>query len=137
GTSAPTTVTVTVPFTLNLTASPATITAGSSATLSWDVSGGTPASLSITDGAGNNVCNPCALPQGTAAVTPTTTTTYTATAAVDANNSIQQSATVTVTSAVAGSIKHIFFMLQENRSFDNYFGRLGAYRNTRLQQFGI
>jgi phospholipase C len=42
-----------------------------------------------------------------------------------------------VSSAAAGKIKHIFFMLQENRSFDNYFGVLGAYRAQRLQQFGI
>ena len=61
-------------------------------------------------------------------VSPAATTTYTATAAIDAKNSIQQTATVTVTSPIAGKIKHIFFMLQENRSFDNYFGQLGAYR---------
>jgi phospholipase C len=36
-----------------------------------------------------------------------------------------------------GVIKHIFFMLQENRSFDMYFGQLGAYRGPRLAQFGI
>ncbi len=29
------------------------------------------------------------------------------------------------------SIKHIFFMLQENRSFDNYFGKMGDYRAQR------
>jgi len=28
-------------------------------------------------------------------------------------------------------------MLQENRSFDNYLGQLGAYRTTRLARFGI
>ena len=58
--------------------------------------------------------------------TPAVTTTYTATAGVDANNSIQQSAAVTVTAASTGAIKHIFFMLQENRSFDNYFGQLAS-----------
>src|SRR6185312_11952053 len=26
------------------------------------------------------------------------------------------------------SVQHIIFMLQENRSFDSYFGQLGAYR---------
>lgn len=70
-------------------------------------------------------------------MTPSATTTYTATATVTASASITQSATVNVTSVAAGTIKHIFFMLQENRSFDNYFGQLGAYRTTRLQQFGI
>jgi phospholipase C len=137
GTSAPATVTVTVPFTLSFTASPSTITAGQSATLAWQITGGTATSLSISDAAGNAVCNPCALPQGSAPVTPGVTTTYTATAGVDANNSIQQSAAVTVAAASTGAIKHIFFMLQENRSFDNYFGQLAAYRAGRLQQFGI
>ena len=137
GTSAPATVTVTVPFTLNFTASPSTITAGEPATLAWQITGGTATSLSISDAAGNAICNPCTLPQGSAMVNPAVTTTYTATAGVDANNSIQQSAAVTVAAASAGAIKHIFFMLQENRSFDNYFGQLGAYRAGRLQQFGI
>jgi phospholipase C len=50
---------------------------------------------------------------------------------------ITQSATVTVSTATAGVIKHIFFLLQENRSFDTYLGQLGAYRPTRLSQFGI
>ncbi len=68
---------------------------------------------------------------------PAASTTYTATAAVDATNSITQSATVTVSSATAGVIKHVFFMLQENRSFDMYLGQLGAYRPNRLSQFGI
>jgi phospholipase C len=130
-------VTVTVPFTLSLTASPATVTPGTPSTLSWEVSNGTAASLSIADGSGGTVCNPCTLPKGTASVSPTATTTYTATAAVDASNSVTESTTVTVTSPVAGAIKHIFFMFQENRSFDNYFGQLGAYRTGRLQQFGI
>ncbi len=37
--------------------------------------------------------------------------------------------TITVT-ANAGltKLKHVIFMVQENRTFDNYFGRLGAYR---------
>ena len=85
------------------------------------------------------MCNPCSLTQGkgTATVTPAVTTTYTA-SATDANGSpITQSATVTVTASNAGVIKHIFFMLQENRSFDMYFGQLGAYRPGRLAQFGI
>src|SRR5437763_2242629 len=137
GTSAPATVTVTIPFTLNFTASPSTITAGEPATLAWQITGGTATSLSISDAAGNAICNPCALPQGSAMVNPAVTTTYTATAGVDANNSIQQSAAVTVAAASAGAIKHIFFMAQENRSFDNYFGQLGAYRAARLAQFGI
>ena len=138
GTSAPATVTVTVPFTISLTASPSTITTGAMATLTWQVSGGTATSITVTDASGNSVCNgPCALPQGSANVNPTTTTTYTATAAVNPSASLTQSATVTVSAASAGVIKHIFFLLQENRSFDMYLGQLAAYRANRLAQFGI
>ena len=137
GTSAPATVTVTVPFTLSLSASPSTITTGSSATLNWQIVPGTATSLSVTDASGNAVCNPCALPQGTATVTPSVTTTYTATAAVNPSASITQSATVTVSAASTGVVKHIFFLLQENRSFDMYLGQLAAYRANRLAQVGI
>jgi phospholipase C len=70
-------------------------------------------------------------------VTPTATTTYTATAALADGTQLKQTVTVTVNSGATGKIKHIFFMLQENRSFDNYFGVLGAYRAQRLQPFGI
>jgi len=48
-----------------------------------------------------------------------------------------KSATLTVSTPAAGVIKHIFFMLQENRSFDMYLGQLGPYRSARLSQAGI
>jgi phospholipase C len=137
GSVGPQTVTVSVPFTLTLTATPNTIAPGQSSTLSWQVTNGTAASLEVTDGSGTPVCNPCALPEGTATVTPGSTTTYTATAVVDASTSLKQSSTVTVSAASAGLIKHIFFLVQENRSFDNYFGQLGTYRTGRLTQYGI
>ena len=137
GTTAPQTLTVTVPFTLSFTASPSTVTSGQSSTLSWQITGGTATSLSIADGSGNSVCNPCALPQGTATVAPSSSTTYTATAGVNSTTTVASSATVTLGTASTGVIKHIFFMLQENRSFDMYLGQLGAYRATRLAQYGI
>jgi phospholipase C len=125
--------TVEVPFTLSLTAFPVTITFGQQTTLTWQVSGGAATALSID----NSVCGSCALPQGTATVTPTATTTYTASAKATDGSVITQAATVTVSTANSGVIKHIFFMLQENRSFDMYFGQLGAYRANRLAQLGI
>jgi len=56
---------------------------------------------------------------------------------VNASASVTQSATVTVSAASGGVIKHIFYMLQENRSFDMYLGQLGAYRSNYLAQLGI
>jgi phospholipase C len=123
--------TVTVPFTLSLSVSPATITAGQSATLSWQITGGTATALAID----NSVCGPCT--QSTYPVTPNVTTTYTATATASDGSSITTTATLTVSPAPPGVIKHIFFMLQENRSFDMYFGQLAAYRTPRLAGAGI
>jgi phospholipase C len=42
----------------------------------------------------------------------------------------QKSFSITVTAASKGlsKLRHIIFFLQENRSFDNYFGMLGRYR---------
>ena len=133
GGTATASLTVTVPLALSFIASPTTITSGSSATLTWQVSGGTATSLSINNG----VCSPCALPQGSATVTPAASTTYTATAITSTGSTITQSATVTVNSGTSSPIKHIFFMLQENRSFDMYLGQLESYRPGRLAQFGI
>jgi phospholipase C len=137
GTAGPLTVTITVPFTLTVIASPGTITPGQSSTLSWEITGGTATAFTLTDGSGNAVCNPCSPNKGMATVTPAATSTYTATATASDGTPIQQSATVTVSSVTTGVIKHIFFLLQENRSFDMYFGQLSAYRASRLAQFGI
>ena len=130
--SLPATVTITA-VKVNLTASPATSTPNQPVQLIWDVDSSVTA-LSIDNGG----CAPCTpLPKGSTTVSPSATTTYTATAMLRDGTQLKQTVTVTVNSAAAGKIKHIFFMLQENRSFDNYFGVLGAYRAQRLQQFGI
>src|SRR5882762_4920537 len=134
GTAVPQTTTVTVPFTLTLTASPSTVVAGTPVTLSWQITGGTATTLSIDNG----VCGSCTpLSQGSVTVNPGTTTTYNATATAADGSAITASATVTVNTGNSGVIKHIFFMLQENRSFDMYFGQLGGYRKTRLGGLGI
>ena len=133
GTSAPQTLVVKVPFTVSLSVTPATITPGQSATLSWQIAGGAATALSID----NNVCASCTLPQGSVTVTPAASTTYTASATAADGTIIKQTVTATVSSPAAGVIKHVFFMLQENRSFDMYLGQLGPYRSNRLAQLGI
>jgi len=126
-------VVVEVPFTLSFSASPSTIGPGQQVTLTWLVNGGTATALSID----NSVCASCPLPQGTVTVTPATTTTYTASATAMDGSIITQAASVTISTSNSGVIKHIFFLLQENRSFDMYFGPLGAYRTSRLAEFGV
>ena len=132
GNSQPATVTITA-VNIKLSASPVNSAPNQPVTLTWDVDSSVTA-LTIDNG----VCAPCTpLPHGTITVSPGATTTYTATATLNDDTELKQTITVTVGSAATGKIKHIFFMLQENRSFDNYFGVLGAYRAQRLQQFGI
>lgn len=114
--------TVNAPLSVALTAEPANITSGQQSTLSWIARGA--ASLSIDNGVGA-----VSGAQGSAPVSPSQTTTYTITAADSAGHTTTGAATVTVSTAGAGlqTIKHIVFMLQENRSFDSYFSKLGAY----------
>ncbi len=83
----------TAPVITSFTASPASITAGQSSTLSWNVANAT--SLSVNQGVGS-------LPSsatGTKVVSPTVTTTYTLTI----TNSAAQSVTATATVTIAGT----------------------------------
>src|SRR3954469_17095648 len=119
-------VTVTVqPVLVTLTSNQTCINSGSSATLSYTSQGA--AAISIDNGVGDQ--QP---PSGSVSVSPTSTTTYTATA-TDASNHVATSQ-ITVQVGNCGGInqvKHIIFFMQENRSFDNYFGLLGAYRGSK------
>jgi phospholipase C len=56
------------------------------------------------------------------------TTTYTAIATDKFGLQAQATATVIVSTGGMSNINHVIFMLQENRSFDNYFGVLAQYR---------
>jgi phospholipase C len=65
---------------------------------------------------------------GQQSVSPAITTTYTAKATGSGGTATAQ-ATVTVTvPGTVSLVKHVIFMLQENRSFDSYFGMLNPYR---------
>ena len=77
--------------TASLTVSPATITAGQSATLSWTTANAT--SVTINQGIGTVAAS------GTLAVSPSATTTFTLTATNSAGVSTTSTATVTVTAA--------------------------------------
>src|SRR6185369_13268052 len=109
--------------TVKFTGTPELIDKGQSATLTWSVPNAT--SVSIDNGIGNVPAS------GSQVVTPAATTTYTLSATT---NSAPVSVTTTV--SVAGTngtgginnINHIIFVLQENRSFDNYFGMMNTYR---------
>jgi phospholipase C len=110
--------------TVTISANPAAVVAGNSSTLTVVATNATQVTVKGSDGTIYNL--PAA--GGTQAVTPAATTTYTVTATGAAGNA---TAAVTVTVTPVGSIKsidHVIFLLQENHSFDNYFGMLNPYR---------
>jgi phospholipase C len=119
-------VTVTVQNVIvSLSASNPCIPAGNSTSLSWTSSNA--ANISIDNGVGN-----VTPPSGTFTVTPSVTTTYTATATDSSGHVATSQATVQVDNCGGiNQVKHVIFLMQENRSFDNYFGLLGAYRGSK------
>ena len=115
------TATVNAPLAVTLKANPANIAPGSQSTLTWASTGAV--SVSIDQGV-----PPISGASGSVAVSPTQNTTYTITATDAQGNTSTAAATVNVvTNGGLQGIKHIIVMLQENRSFDSYFSKLGDY----------
>src|SRR5664279_4815354 len=127
-------ITVTAPpvTTVSITANPVSISAGISSTLTVTATNATLVKVSGSDGTTYTL----ATTGGKQVVTPIATTTYTAEATGSAGI---KSATTTVTVVPAGSlnsINHVVFMLQENHSFDDYFGMLNPYRKANGWNIG-
>lgn len=130
--SATATVTVTAnPATVTLAANPSSIAPGGSSVLTATATNATKVVITGTDGSSYT------LPAngGTQNVTPTATTTYTATATGSSGGNATATAKVTV-AADLQSIRHVILMLQENHSFDQYFGMLNPYRLTNNWNVG-
>jgi phospholipase C len=128
------TVTVTKPSAarVNIVASPTSIIAGADSTLTVTATHATAVTLTGSDGSSYNLTEK----GGTQKVTPATTTTYTAEAIAAAGNA-SDTATVTVTPAGSTqAINHVLFMMQENHTFDNYFGMLNNYRRDKSMNTG-
>jgi phospholipase C len=110
--------------TVTINASPAAITGGDASTLTVVATNATGVTVTGTDKSSYTL----GVTGGTQSVSPTATTTYTATAS-GANGNVTASTTVTVTApASVQAVNHVVFMLQENHTFDNYFGMLNPYR---------
>jgi phospholipase C len=115
------TATVNAPLAVTLKANPANIAPGSQSTLTWASTGAV--SVSIDQGV-----PPITGASGSVSVSPTQNTIYTVTATDAQGHTATASATVNVvTNGGLQGIKHIIVMLQENRSFDSYFSKLGDY----------
>ncbi len=118
-------VTVQRPTTLAFKAESPVAQAGGALTLSWTTTNAS--SITIDHGIGQ------LQPPGAGTyccVHPTKTTTYTATATpiYPGAPPVTATTTVTVSAGDITNLNHIIFLLQENRSFDNYLGNLAEYR---------
>src|SRR5579863_7312603 len=112
-------------------ANPKTISPGATATLTVTALNATQITLTGSDGSSFTLPGP----GGTQSVGPKQTTKYTATA-TGKNGSATASAVLVVTTGTFTSINHVLFLLQENHSFDNYFGMLNPYRKTNGWNIG-
>jgi phospholipase C len=124
--SATATVTVTSgPTTsVSITANPTTIVAGNASTLTIVASNATMVTVAGSDGSSYNLN----ATGGTQSVSPSANTTYTATANGASGTATAKVSVTVTTEASVKSIDHVILMLQENRSFDSYFGMLNPYR---------
>jgi phospholipase C len=112
------------PLTITLTALPLSVVAGGKVTLSW--SSQQAVSVTLDNGIGAVPLN------GSVEVNPVATTIYTATARDGSGATKTAQVTVTILpNNGLDNIRHIIFFIQENRSFDHYFGSLGPYRAAR------
>ncbi|HEY6490228.1 MAG: alkaline phosphatase family protein [Terracidiphilus sp.] len=111
--------------TVTIVANPTSISVGGSTTLTITAANATQVAVAGSDGS-NYSLQPTG---GTQTVSPTGTTTYTVTATGSGANATATT-TVTVAAATLQTIQHVIFMLQENHTFDNYFGMLNPYRQS-------
>ena len=107
---------------IGCTATPQAPEPGQPVTIAWDASHA--ASVRIDQGIGE--VSPAT--SGKITVRPTQTTTYTCTATHASGDQIFARAKVIVSTSGVNNLNHIVYMLQENRSFDNYLGNLAYYR---------
>jgi len=122
--SAQTVVTILPAPTVNITASPQTIAIGASSTLTVTSTNATGVVITGSDSTSYTLAGT----SGTQIVMPTVTTTYTVNV-TGPGGSAKNAAMVTVNSvADISAVQHVIFMLQENHTFDNYFGMLNPYR---------
>ena len=131
-TTASATVTVGPVTEVQIIAAPQSILSGSSSTLTVTAKNASQVTLAGTDGSSYTL-QPSG---GTQAVSPTATTTYTATATGSSGNVTASTMLTVDTTADLNNVKHVIFMLQENHSFDNYFGMLNPYRKANNWNVG-
>ena len=110
--------------TVTASASPASIAAGASSTLTVTAANATQVTVAGSDGSTYTLT----ATGGAQTVTPAATTTYTVTASGAAGRATATATVTVIPPSNLQSVQHVILMLQENHTFDNYFGFLNPYR---------
>ena len=118
--------------TVSITANPVSITAGSSTVLTVAATNST----KVTIAGSNGTTYTLPTSGGKQTVTPTATTTYTAEVSGTGGSASATSTVTVVAASSVNSISHVVLMLQENHSFDDYFGMLNPYRKANGWNIG-
>jgi phospholipase C len=118
--------------TVTITANPTEVYLGTSTVLTVVATGSLHVTMTGSDGSSYILQSN----GGTQIVSPTAATTYTVAAKGPKGDA---SATITINvlpPATLQSVKHVIFELQENHTFDNYFGMLNPYRKANAWNVG-
>jgi len=118
--------------TVSISANPPTVTSGSSSTLTVTATNATTVTVSGSDGTTYTL----SATGGTQSVTPTENTTYTATAKGAGGSATAEASVSVIDQGSLSSVTHVIFMLQENHTFDDYFGMLNPYRAANGWEIG-
>ena len=110
--------------TITITANPTSVTDGASTLLTVTATAASQVTVTGSDGSSYMLQSN----GGTQKVSPTSTTTYTASSTGPKGNASASVKVTVLPAATLQSVKHVIFMLQENHTFDNYFGMLNPYR---------
>ncbi len=119
--------------TVTITANPTSIGQGASSTLTVTAANAT--QVIITDNIDGTTFT-LAPSGGTQSVSPTATIVYTATATGQGGKATAQTTVTVGPPGTVNSVKHVIFLLQENRTFDTYFGMLNPYRKVNSLNVG-
>ncbi len=117
---------------VSITANPLTVAAGSSSTLTVIATNSTQVTVSGSNGSIYHL----SATGGKQSVTPTANTTYTAEATGGSGNASASDTVTVIPASSLNAINHVVLFLQENRSFDHYFGQLNPYRKVNGWNIG-
>jgi len=118
--------------TVSITANPTTVSSGSSSTLTVSATNATSVTVAGSDGTTYTL----SATGGTQPVTPADNTTYTATAKSSTGSATAEASVTVIDQGSLSSVSHVIFMLQENHTFDDYFGMLNPYRAANGWEIG-